>query len=106
MAYCYNCGAQILDKAVVCVKCGAAVKPKAQVASEPNDDKVMRMLLPVGRSGLAIAAGYLGLFSVIPLLGIIALTVGLLAISDIKKHPEKHGLGRAWFGDIMGGVFT
>jgi len=66
----------------------------------------MRMLLPVGRSGLAIAAGYMGLFSVLVLPAPLAIILGILAIRDIKKHPEKHGLGRAWFAIIIGGIIT
>ena len=66
----------------------------------------MRMLLPVGRSGWAIAAGYLGLVSFFPLLGILtgilAIIFGIVAISDIRKNPEKHGMGRAIFGIIAG----
>ena len=37
------------------------------VLGDLGDDAAMRMLLPVGRSGWAIAAGYLGLFSLIVL---------------------------------------
>ena len=53
-----------------------------------------------------LAAGYLGLFSLIPFVGVLALILGIIAIVDINKHPEKHGLGRAWFGAIMGGLST
>lgn len=64
------------------------------------------MLLPVGRSGLAIAAGYLGLFSIIILPAPICLIVSILAIRDIRKHRHdphpKHGMGRAIFGLVMG----
>ena len=71
-----------------------------------GDSAVERMLLPVGRSGWAIAAGYLGLFSLIVLPAPIALIVSIIAIRDIRKsrtaaHP-KHGMGRAIFGLIMG----
>ncbi len=34
-----------------------------------GDDPAMRWILPVGRSGWAIAAGYLGLFSVLGVFG-------------------------------------
>ncbi|HSS52464.1 MAG TPA: GYF domain-containing protein [Thermoanaerobaculia bacterium] len=67
-----------------------------------GDDPMMRMLLPVGRSGWAIAAGYLGLLSVLGIFAPISLVVGIVAVRDIQKHPEKHGLGRAWFGIVMG----
>jgi len=72
----------------------------------PGDDPMMRMLLPVGRSFWAIAAGYLGLLSVLGVFAPISLIVGLIALSDIRKHPERHGRGRAWFGVIMGALGT
>lgn len=71
-----------------------------------SDDPVMRMLLPVGRSGWAIAAGYLGLLSLLGIFAPFALITGILAVRDIRQHPEKHGLGRAWFGIIMGALLS
>lgn len=78
--------------------------PARPAVRQPSmgDDAAMRMLLPVGRSGWAIAAGYLGLFSVLGIFGPPALICGILAIRDIRQHPERHGLGRAWFGIVMG----
>lgn len=75
-------------------------------AQHLGDDAGIRLLLPVGRSGWAIAAGYLGLFSLIVLPAPISLLVSIIAIRDIRKskgsaHP-KHGMGRAIFGLIMG----
>jgi hypothetical protein len=67
-----------------------------------GQDVGLRMLLPVGRSGWAIAAGYLGLLSFLVLPAPLALIVSIIAIRDIKKHPERHGMGRAIFGLIMG----
>ena len=64
------------------------------------------MLLPIGRSGLAIAAGYMGLFSVLFVPAPIALILGVMALMDISKHPEKHGMGRAIFAVVMGGIFS
>jgi hypothetical protein len=72
----------------------------------PAPDAGMRWLLPVGRSGFAIAAGYLGLFSLIPFIGILALVFAALAIADLRKHPEKCGWGRVVFALIFGGMFT
>ena len=72
-----------------------------------GQDAGVRMLIPVGRSGWAIAAGYLGLFSLILLPGPLALLCGILGIVDIKKSQysdkPKHGLGRcfrAYYGCI------
>jgi sugar phosphate permease len=76
----------------------------AQPAIKPfiDDSAAMRMLLPIGRSGLAIAAGYLGLFAIILIPAPIALAVGIAAILHLRSHPEKHGMGRAVFGTVMG----
>jgi len=66
----------------------------------------MRMLLPVGRSGWAIAAGYLGLFGLVVFPAPLALVVSIIAIRDIRKSKgsanPKHGMGRAVFGLVVG----
>ena len=62
----------------------------------------IRLLLPVGRSIWAILAGYMGLFSLLVLPAPLAILLGIVAIIDIRKHPEKHGMGRAIFAIIMG----
>ncbi len=80
--------------------------PPDVAAYNEADDPTVRMLLPVGRSGLAIAAGYFGLVSVLLIFAPLALLFGLLALSDIKKNPKKLGVGRAWFGIIMGTIFS
>jgi hypothetical protein len=86
----------------------ATPAPYAPYAAQPRlgDDAGMRMLLPVGRSGWAIAAGYLGLISVLMVPAPFALICSIVAIRDIKRHPERHGMGRAIFGLIMGLIFT
>ncbi len=71
-----------------------------------GDDAGMRFLLPVGRSGWAIAAGYLGLFGLVVIPAPLALIVSIIAILEIKKSKRsekpKRGLGRAIFGLIVG----
>lgn len=76
--------------------------PKKSVGDDPN----MRLLLPVGRSFWAIASGYFGLLSVLLIFAPFALITGILAVLDIKKNPEKLGMGRAIFGIVMGALFT
>lgn len=70
----------------------------------------MRMLLPVGRSGWAIAAGYLGLLSLFLLPAPVAVVVSIVAVLDIKKSKNagkpKHGMGRAVFGLVAGTAGT
>ncbi|MBP7089188.1 MAG: DUF4190 domain-containing protein [Candidatus Omnitrophica bacterium] len=102
--FCQKCGANIDNEAIVCVKCG--VPTKKEVEKDSGEEKITRIILPVGRSGYAIAAGYLALFSVLLIPAPLALLFGILAVRDIKKNPKKHGMGRAIFGIVMGGVFT
>jgi len=106
--YCPQCGTQNDDNAYRCVKCNEIIQviPVQQQPNVIDDTPAMRMILPVGRSILAIAAGYAGLFAILLFPAPIALILGILAVVDIKKHPEKHGMGRAVFALITGGIFT
>ena len=120
---CPRCGQTVEKGAFICGSCGAeigatpTVPPMAPASAGPQrvvqpqssdigQDAGIRMLIPVGRSGLAIAAGYAGLFSLTCIIGPIAILLGILAILDIKKHSKKHGMGRAIFGVVMGTLGT
>jgi hypothetical protein len=71
-----------------------------------GDDAAVRFLLPVGRSGWAIASGYLGLISILCFPAPFAILTGILAIREMRRNPKKHGMGRAIFGIIMGSIGT
>ena len=106
--YCPKCGTENDDNAYRCVDCSGIIQI---ISARPTvrpimDDPGMRMLLPVGRSLLAIFAGYAGLFAVLFIPAPIALLLGILAVVDIKKHPDKIGMGRAVFAIIMGVIFS
>jgi hypothetical protein len=74
-----------------------------QAYPRAGGDPSLRWLIPIGRSGWAIAAGYLGLLSFFGgFLGPVAVIVSIVAIRDIRKHPDRHGMGRAIFGLIAG----
>jgi hypothetical protein len=75
-------------------------------APDIGDDAGVRMLLPVGRSGWAIAAGYLGLIAICGVPAPFALLCGIMAVREMRRDPSKHGMGRAVFGIIMGGIGT
>ena len=104
--YCTHCGTLNDDNNFRCTKCGRIIQRVATpaVVTHSTDSAAMRMLLPVGRSGLAIAAGYAGLLSLLIVPAPIALVLGILAVIDIIGHPEKHGMGRAIFGIILGAL--
>jgi hypothetical protein len=82
--------------------------PSPPVTDKKNlgDGLGRRMLLPVGRSPWAVAAGYLGIFSVYPWFAPIAILISIIAIIHVRNskssdHP-KYGMGRAVFGLVMG----
>ena len=100
--FCAKCGAEI---AVGKTSCSCGWSPAIQ-PTNLGDDAGMRLLLPVGRSALAIIAGYLGLFALLIFPAPLALLFGILAIRDLRLHPEKHGMGRAIFGIVMGALGT
>lgn len=85
MKYCEHCGAEVLDEAVVCVKCGCKVNV---AATKSKNDETMKTLILVflilGTVGLG-----LGLFF-IPLAWCIPLTV---AINNRMKRGEPIGTG-------------
>jgi hypothetical protein len=67
---------------------------------------MLRWLVPVGRSGWAVAAGYAGLFAVLVVPAPVALVLGILAVKDIDAHPGRLGMGRAIFALVMGTFFS
>jgi hypothetical protein len=105
--FCPKCGAPNDNKNVRCVKCGNALQAVRIVTRDRDDHSAgMRMLMPVGRSGWAIAAGYAGLFGLTVILAPIALVLGIVAMFDLKRNPKKHGWGRAVFGTVIGVLGT
>jgi hypothetical protein len=75
---------------------------------DASADAGLKWLVPIGRSGWAIAAGYMGLFSCFPFVGIIfgpaAIACGVLALAEVKRKPGLSGQGRAIFGIIVGSL--
>ncbi len=93
----------------------SGVAPAPRVGASPSDP--VHWLIPTGRSGAAIAAGYLGLLCLLfalaalaPMPGpLLALAVAGLTISvslrALKKIKEgSHGTGRAIFGLVCAGI--
>jgi len=69
----------------------------------------MDALIPT-KNPNALIAYYLGVFSLIPCLGLIlaipALILGLKGLKFANEHPETKGKAHAWVGIIMGALFT
>ncbi|MDG2424469.1 MAG: hypothetical protein P8M22_10865 [Phycisphaerales bacterium] len=80
--------------------------PPAPVQMAQGADPGMGLLIPINRSGWSIAAGYLGLLSLLPFVCFFAVIISLIAFYDFRRRPEMQGRGRATFGLIMGGLFS
>jgi hypothetical protein len=106
MTACPECKREVSDLASACPNCGCPIAGHSAVMRQELNEAVMRMLLPVGRSFWAIAAGYLGLFSLLIIPAPLALICGIMAVREIRRNPDKHGMGRAVFGIMMGGIGT
>jgi hypothetical protein len=109
--FCPKCGTENDNNAYRCVSCQTIIQIQPiPLASQPVNanhtgyDSDLKYILPVGRSALAVAAGYLGLLSIVPGIGQLAILLGVLALRDIKKNPKKLGKGRAIFGVILGSL--
>jgi len=104
MVFCRGCGKEIHETAVTCPHCGAP--QKAQSPSSGSGSSGMEYLIPIGRSGWAIAAGYLAFFALFLVPAPFALACGVMGLRDIQKNPEKLGKPRAIFGIVMGALGT
>ena len=71
-----------------------------------SNDAALGYIVPINTSIWAIFASYAALFSLVIFPAPIALFLGIIALIDVNKHPEKGGKGRAIFAIVMGAVFT
>lgn len=102
---CPVCGEMLRAQATMCGNCGEQLRRRRRRGNREFSG-VEKALLPVGRPVTAIAAGYCGLISILPMIGLpfqlAGITCGILALKSIKENPELLGVGRAWFGIIVG----
>lgn len=111
MKHCPFCGERIKAVAVKCRYCNEYLDEVDEADQGPQRPSMAeRMLIPVGRPVTSIVAGYCALFGVVPFCGlpfaIAAIVCGVLALKAIKKNPELSGVGRAWFGIILGSLMA
>jgi hypothetical protein len=84
-----------------------AFQPPPRPASSMSDDRSLRWILPIGHSPFAIAAGYLGLFSLACCpLGPLAVILAIAGIIQMQKNPRLSGMGRCIVGIVLGAIGT
>ena len=86
---------------------GHAWSAHSEPAPTPQADESLRWMLPVGRSGWAVAAGYVALLAMFAWpVGIVSLALGVYALHDIARRavgPKPvAGRSRAWFAIVVG----
>lgn len=105
--YCPKCGTANDDNNLKCVKCGE-IFHYAQQRDHSQIDRELTWIIPYTNPP-ALISYYLGLFSIIPMFGIIlgiaAVILGLLGLRASRKNPEMRGKVHAWIGIIVGGLF-
>ena len=103
---CPKCGARNAANNYGCTNCGQLLHAQAPVVVQ-TDDSTLGGLFPKNTS--AVIAYYLGIFSIIPFigifLGIAGLILGLKGLRIAKQRPEAKGKVHAWVGICAGGFF-
>jgi hypothetical protein len=103
--FCSKCGEQNPENNFKCTRCGFVLHGQSQPQYVVTDDNTMGGLIPF-KNAKALWAYYLGIFSLIPCigipLGIASLVFGLKGLKYAELHPEAKGKAHAWTGIILG----
>lgn len=105
--FCPKCGEQNVENNFKCTRCGFVLHGPAQPQVAVSDDSTLGGLIPY-KNPQALWAYYLGIFSLIPCLGIplgiAAFVLGIRGLRYADLHTEARGKGHAWAGIILGGL--
>lgn len=100
MKYCVHCGAEMLDEAVICVKCGRSVAAKKTAVTQQEDDTmntVIKVFLILG----CISQGWM----LIPLAWCIPITVSICnALRDNRPVSTGMKICSLLFVSLVAGI--
>ncbi len=105
---CPICSEQILAVAMKCKHCGEYLDDDDIEDRRPQKSAgtLVRLVAPVEISVMSLFAGYMGLFAMFPLVGIVPAVIGIFlgwgGLKEIQRKPNLSGKGRSWFAIIMG----
>ena len=102
---CANCRAELGASDAFCPTCGAM---QQFVPAQPAQTGATHQLIPY-KNPMALTSYYLGVFSVIPMVGIllgaIAVTLGVMGLRYWRANPQTGGQIHSWIGILAGGFF-
>lgn len=111
MAYCSKCGTQINEGSAFCQNCGApapgaAAAPAPAATAPPPAQPVIAPPAGAKNSGLAVGSLVAGIvsfiFNPILLVSLVAIILGAMAKSRLKKDPTLKGKGMSTAGIVLG----
>ena len=107
MIVCPECKNENVDTAKFCSGCGFNLGKNRRRRKETGD--ATGGMIPY-KNPKALVSYYLGIFSILPFigipLGITAFILGILGLKDRKKNPVIKGSVHAWIGIIGGFIFS
>lgn len=105
--YCPRCGRKNPENNFRCADCGSGLHGPVRPPAPDPEYPPLGGLIPY-RNAWSLWAYYLGVFSLIPCLGIplgpAALVLGIKGVRYARRHPEARGKVHAWTGVILGGI--
>ena len=105
--FCRKCGEKNDGNAYKCTACGFLLHEKSAPQYVVSEDSTMGGLIPY-KNAKALWAYYLGIFSLIPFLGILpgiaALVLGVQGLKYAEENSQAKGKGHAWVGVVLGGI--
>ena len=106
--FCPQCGRPVAEGAAFCASCGKSLSSSAAPPPPPKDDGIAT-LVPY-RNMPALIGYYLGVFSLIPCLGlplgIAAVVCGIFGLKKNQKEPTAKGKAHAWVAIVLGALTT
>jgi len=103
--FCRKCGQKNDQNNHQCTQCSYLLHEPVRPAIIIQDDSTMGGLVPY-KNASALLAYYLGIFALLPLLGIpfgiASLVFGIKGLKFAGKNPEAKGAIHAWVGIVLG----
>ncbi|MBI5189186.1 MAG: zinc ribbon domain-containing protein [Nitrospirae bacterium] len=106
--FCHKCGFKNDPNSFRCTDCGTVLYHPECTGQAAGQYDGVSTVIPY-RNKPALVAYYLGVFSIIPVLGIFlgiaAFVLGLKGRRNAIDNPERKGIVHAWIGILAGGFF-